>query len=261
MELEDRLVEDFSTADELCDCRGMGSSCTAIMYDSLQLLIGDEGADKIERSDWYKEMSANWSVACVPEFLICRSKGNLLISYFAESKFPKNVFRSFTRGSGREVLSQEEVKFMTIFSKMWIYVPTPFQTGDIVVSESGPAVLHDWKLTPENTEYIRRMEQGGQHDMQCSVQDMAENSYIVRSGSEFYLRLEYYQGEIPADKKFLIALSSYYKSEIGLSMLLEAHGLHQKAFDFRSEQRNMCECYAKVALERMGIDSTWQDED
>lgn len=252
-ELEDRLVEDFFTVEELCDCREM-DSCTDIMYDSLQMLSGDKGADKIERSDWYKEMNTNCNLICT-RFSVCRRKGNLQVQYLAEEKLHKNTFWSITRGSNREALSQEEVEFMTIFDSMWIYVPTPFQTGDIVVSESGPAMLYDWKLTPENTEYIRRMEQeGGHHDMLCSVRDMAENSYIVRSGSEFYLRLEYHQGEIPADKKFLIALSSYYKSKISLPMLLEAHGLYQKAFDFRMAQQNMREVYAKVALERMGIE-------
>lgn len=128
-------------------------------------------------------------------FTISKDKRQSRGDYLGKAKFDKDTYKLLEVRDNGDALSQEERKFMKLFEEMWIFVPTPFRTGDLVVSpEDGPAALYDWKLASGNTEYVRRMEQEGDfHDMQCSVRDMAKGAYNLRNSSIFYLRLEHYK--------------------------------------------------------------------
>lgn len=254
MELEDRLVEDFFTADELKPCMGTYPSSTDMMYNSIQLLAGDKGVDKIEHSGWYKEMGEHHIIDDT-QIWISHDERNLQVNYVVKSSFCKDTFARFVMGSSREVLSQDEVEFMKLFENMWVYVPTPFKTGDLVISDDGIAVLNDWQFCPENREYIERMEREGNcHDMCCRVTDMAKGAYNIRYSAGFYLRLEQYKGERSPKDRFLAALGSYYRSELDIQELLNAYAVFKAAFDLGKLEKDMAQVYSDGMLKKMGLE-------
>ena len=118
---------------------------------------------------------------------------------------------------------------------IWVDIPTPFKTGDIVYGSNpnqfGANAFHRepfvltgicyWDLDEQRLESKRSA---------ADFSDMTAFGYWVYESGEVYDEcmhayqdLEYYRGELTGDKRILIALSNFEKGEIGPNLLMRAY--------------------------------------
>lgn len=270
MELEDRLVEDFYQTDETIrfEYGGFGglTGDRDKKFASVEELLEAKKSGKFKLIAPYKAREKFYDILYGSSFEVCKRKRRSQGPDLANARFRKDTFELLSVTGRYGVLSEEECEFGEIFDRMWVYIPTPFQTGDIVVSPNGPAVLYDWKLVPENREYIQRMErEGALRDMVGSILYMERGvsnkfDYHVACSQPFYLRLEYDRREPPPEHSFITALSSYCAGELDLPKLLSAYYLYKEEMNLRALRSDMDE-FSQEDRERMGIGSLGRDED
>ena len=154
---------------------------------------------------------------------------------------------------------------------IWVYIPTPFQKGDIVCSLSNrterwdisPFVLTDVFDPKDDRKRINHMEQyGSKRDMQFYGYELDRFGHIDENSIGLYHDLVYYRGKLknasgapPRDKLLLKAISAYLKEEISLHMLLNAndaiHAGRQWEFSFPGWGLD------EEDYEKAGIDDDW----
>lgn len=270
MELEDRLVEDFYQTDETIrfEYGGFGGFAgdRDKKFTSVEELLEAKRSGKFKLIDGYKALEKPFEILFGNSFEVCKRKRRSQGPDLADARFSKYTFELLSVTGRYGVLSEEECEFGEIFDRMWVYIPTPLQTGDIVVAPDGPAVLYDWKLMPENKEYIQRMErEGALRDMVSSTMYMErgvsnEFDYHVACSQPFYPRLEYYRQEPPPEHSFITAISSYYAGELDLPKLLSAYYLYKEEMNLKALRWAVGD-FSQENGERMGIGSIRQDED
>lgn len=266
IELEDRLVEDFYKTDEMYRFEEGWPSSTEKKFESVEQLIEARKSRIIKPDSIYTRMDKISQNINGSTFEICKRKRRSQGPNIAEARFNKDSFELLSVAGRYDALNEEEWQFAMIFKEMWVYVPTPFKPGDIVVSPDGPAVVHDWKLAPENREYIRQMEQeGAGRDMGISVLCMDrfgtnKFDYGVRCSQLFYPRLEYFRQELSPEHSFIKALSSYCAGELDLPKLLSAYYLYKEEMNLRALRSDM-DGFSQEDRERMGIGSLGWDKD
>ena len=266
MELEDRLVEDFYQTDGTIRFEDGTLGSGDKTFTSVEELLEAKKSGKIKSIDGYKALEKSFEILFGNSFEVCKRKRRSQGPNLADARFSKDTFELLSVIGRYGVLSEEECEFGEIFYRMWVYIPTPFQTGDIVVSPNGPAVLYDWKLMPENKEYIQQMEQEGDgRDMGISVLCMDrvvanKFDYDVRCSQWFYLRLEYFSQELPPEHSFIKALSSYCAGELELPKLLSAYYLYKEEMNLKALRSTM-DIFSQKDRELMGIDYLGQSED
>lgn len=266
MELEDRMVEDFYQTDETIRFEEGTLGSGDKKFTSVEELLKAKKSGKLKLIDGYKALEKPFEILFGNSFEVCKRKRRSQGPDLATARFSKDTFALVSVTGRDDALSEEEWQFRGIFNRMWVYIPTPFQTGDIVVAPDGPAVLYDWMLVPENKEYIQRMErEGDQSDMYIPIMFMdrgisSKFDYAVACSQAFYLRLEYYRQELPPEHSFITALSSYCAGELELPKLLSAYYLYKEEMNLKALRCAMGD-FSQENGERMGIGSIGQDED
>lgn len=126
-----------------------------------------------------------------------------------------------------------------LFESIWIYVPTPFEKGDLVYVPGDDTALQSvYKDRPMVLTYIdywdkdeiavqRRRETGDASDMTAYGYWLDRDGYVYDECLHDHHDLEYYRGELggkdpQGDYRLLSAMSAYMKNEIDLHMLLIA---------------------------------------
>ena len=256
MELEDRLVEDFYKTDDTV--RFEESSHTTYMdkkFASVEELLDAKRSGKSKPIYGLKAREKTFEHLFGRSFEVFKRKRRSQGPNLAEARFHKDTYELLSVIGRDGVLSEEECEFRLIFDEMWIYVPTPFQTGDLVISYDGPAVLNDWQFGSENRGYIDRMErEGDAHAMYCSITCMETGECNICYSTQFYLRLEQYKGKTAPKDRFLAALGSYYRSELNLQDLLSAYAVFKAAFDLEKLEKDMAQVYSDGILKKMGLE-------
>lgn len=133
------------------------------------------------------------------------------------------------------VLTGEEKDIFMLFESYWLYVPTPFQKGDIVYaplsngigmfSSSGydPCVLDFICYHNEDEEWIQRMKQHADNsDMTAWCYFLNDDGKIYHECMHDYLSLEYYPKELTGKERVFQPISSYLKDKIDMVLLLNA---------------------------------------
>ena len=153
----------------------------------------------------------------------------------------------------------KEDDFLDI-DNIFVYMPTPFKKGDILISENpsrcnygdnGDIFVLDYLATwRENIkEYLKR----GNSDSSDMV---GYGYYLYDDKAEFtydnkwdYDSFEYYEGKIEGNNRILKAISSYLKGKIDFELLIHAYDL----FKIESINKAMPDFYTEEGLKKAGF--------
>ena len=133
-----------------------------------------------------------------------------------------------------DILSEEEMNLFLLFESFWIYVPVPFQKGDIVYapwsqigfcpSDYIPGVLEQICYQDKDEEWIEcRKQRADSSDMTAWCYFFVDDGRVYYECMHDYLSLEYYPKELTGKERVLQPISSYMKGEIDAELLLKAH--------------------------------------
>ncbi len=145
-------------------------------------------------------------------------------------------------------------------NNIFVYMPTPFKKGDILISENPVAhnlgdkgeifvleYLATWK------ENIKEFLAKGNHDSSDMV---GYGYYLYDDEAKFtydnkwdYDSFEYYEGELEGNNRILKAISSYLKGEIDFELLIHAYDL----FKIESISKAMPDFYTEDGLKKAGF--------
>ena len=156
----------------------------------------------------------------------------------------------------------KEDDFLDI-DNIFVYMPTPFKKGDILISENPSRCnygdngeifvleyLRTWR--PNIKEYLAKGN--------CDSSDMSGSGYylydnkaqIILEDKWDYDSFEYYEGKIEGNNRILKAISSYLKGEIGMELLIHAYDV----FKIESINKTMPDFYTEEGLKKAGF-SDW----
>ena len=143
---------------------------------------------------------------------------------------------------------------------IFVYMPTPFKKGDILISENpsrcnygdnGEIFVLDYLRTwqPNIKEYLAKGN--------CDSSDMSGSGYylydnkaqIILEDKWDYDSFEYYEGKIEGNNRILKAISSYLKGEIGIELLIHAYDV----FKIESINKTMPDFYTDEGLKKAGF--------
>lgn len=155
------------------------------------------------------------------------------------------------------------------FDCMWIEVPTPFKTGDVVIQKntwkSEPFVLDYLCYWPRGERFTKefieqRSKDWDTTDMTAYGYGVSEAGHIYREDSRYYLDLEYYRGELKGKERTLIALSNYIKEkrEISENLLLNAYEVILREEYIQTQKQYLG--YVDELLEMAGLIPSEADE-
>lgn len=136
--------------------------------------------------------------------------------------------------TGGDILTEEEMNLFSLFETFWIYVPVPFQKGDIVYapwsqgmfcpSDYMPGVLEHICYQGREVEWIEHERQHADYsDMTAWCYFLVDDGRIYYECMHDYLSLEYYPKELTGKERVFQPISSYMKGKIDIELLLNAY--------------------------------------
>lgn len=158
----------------------------------------------------------------------------------------KNAYRICEMNTA--LLTKEEEQIYEAFDRMWIYVPVPFQKGDIVhsvnpsYSQFSPDGLLPFiflSVCYENWDAARlerRKQFADSSDMTADGYFPMDNSRLYGECMHDYLSLEDYTGPLDGKLRLLQAASSFMKNQIDIALLLNAYHIilkEEQVYDCR----------------------------
>ena len=145
-------------------------------------------------------------------------------------------------------------------NNIFVYMPTPFKKGDILISKSqtmsnigdnGDIFVLDNLITWR--ENIKKLLAKGNYDSSDMV---GYGYYLYDDKAQFtydnkwdYDSFEYYEGEFEGNNRILKAISSYLKGEIDFELLIHAYDL----FKIESINKSMPDFYTDDGLKKAGF--------
>lgn len=114
-----------------------------------------------------------------------------------------------------------------------VYIPVPFLPGDILTSivraetdidDMGSLFVIDSIESEQGLIPKKRMRGNASGDMSASIYYINNwNGELLRDNLDPFLRFEYYEGELPEDKKILKYISKAIKNKIDPGILIDAY--------------------------------------
>jgi hypothetical protein len=158
----------------------------------------------------------------------------------------------------REFLDEVEYDILSSFYLINIYVPVPFEKGDILSYAYGrPFVLasDEWKYgknkNPEKKLYLA---EGSTMDTVYSY-IVEENGFVAFDFSPATLDLRYFRKELLGIDRVLRTISNHLKDEISLELMMNAYNIILHEEQLNNIQNNMRE-YTDYGLSLVGLHKT-----
>ena len=143
---------------------------------------------------------------------------------------------------------------------IFVYMPTPFKKGDILISENPSRCNYGDNGEIFVLEYLRTWQPNIKEYLakgNCDSSDMSGSGYylydnkaqIILEDKWDYDSFEYYEGNIEGNNRILKAISSYLKGEIGMELLIHAYDV----FKIESINKTMPDFYTEEGLKKAGF--------
>lgn len=167
-------------------------------------------------------------------------------------------------GSCSAFLTEEEADIFDFFDRFWLYVPAPFQKGDIVYDAvSGrpePFLLEGLCYQKIDREHLDRLKKHGDlTDMTAYGYFLTEDGRLYYECMHDYLSLQYYTEPLAGKARILKPVSNYMKNEIDFLLLLNACIIiagEERIGDYRNHL-----CVTDEELRLAGLLETEEDAD
>ena len=136
----------------------------------------------------------------------------------------------------KNVRTEFESDLYELFDCMWFKIPTPFKKGDIVYENLNGDYIYKDKDMPfvlekicywdiDDIEEAHKRHAWGSMDMTACGYFVNDNGEVYGEVMHNYLSLEYYNEELIGIHRTLKALSSFFKNDIDIGLLMNAYSI------------------------------------